>query len=108
MSQNMTNQSKKRTLKAMTNIYSSAGHKNKPKNSDLDPNSPSRPTKEVRLRGINSINIDDKDIVDMKNNEKRTNSGKVDDYAGSQLKNYKSEPGASNKMQRRMFSGNSV
>jgi hypothetical protein len=67
----------------MTNIYSSAGQKSKRKNSDLSPESPSRPIKDIRLRGINTINVEEKHIININNKQKGVSSSKVDDYNGA-------------------------
>ena len=79
----LPNQFKKRTLKVMTNIYSSAGLKNKHKNCDLSPELPSRPIKDLRLRGINTINVEEKHIMNIKSKQRGVGSSKVDDYTGA-------------------------
>ena len=89
-------------MSVMSTIYGGSSNKNRIRNSDLDTGSPKR---DHKIRGINSINVDDKDVdlAQAKNyaKERRHSSGNVvDDYhsGGAKLKNYKSMPGATSKL----------
>ena len=74
MAQNHPSFVKKRTMSVTANIYKKANN-NKTRNSDLNSNSPNRPTRNLKLRGINTVNIVDKNSISKMKIEEDGNVG---------------------------------